>query len=68
MAKRKFRITELNHEHSLGNLRQQLAALAGLPDEAFYVASVTPGGRVFAIEGRWDDRGTPIDPETLERS
>jgi hypothetical protein len=65
MAKHKLEITELNQEQSVGNLRQMVLALAGLPDDAFYIAHTTPAGRVRSIEGRWDDQGVPVDPQTL---
>lgn len=64
MAKHKLEVTELNTEQSVGNLRQQLLALAGVPDDAFYVATVR-AGRVVALDVRWDDRGVPVDPSTL---
>lgn len=65
MARHKLKMTELNHEQSVGNLRQMVLALAGVPDDGFYIASVTPGGRVVGIEVRYDDQGVPVDPMTL---
>lgn len=64
MAKHKIQVTELNHEQSVGNLRQQVLALAGVPDDAFYIVNCQ-GGRVVSIDVRWDDRGVPVDPTTL---
>jgi hypothetical protein len=65
MAKHRLVVDELNHEHSVGNLRQMLLALAGVPDDAFYLVSTTPGGRIRRVEVRWDDQGVPVDPQTL---
>lgn len=65
MAKHKLVVTELNHEHSVGNLRQMVLALAGVPDDGFYSATVAPGGRIMAIEARYDDQGVPVSPDTL---
>lgn len=65
MAKHKLQMTELNHEQSVGNLRQMVLALAAVPDDGFYIASVTQGGRIVAIEARYDDQGVPVDPQTL---
>lgn len=64
MAKHKLEVTELNHEQSVGNLRQQVLALAGVPDDAFYIARVK-AGRVVSIDVRWDDKGVPVAPETV---
>lgn len=65
MARHQLSVTELNHEHSVGNLRQMVLALAGVPDDAFYSAHASLSGRVVSIEVRWDDRGVPVAPETL---
>lgn len=65
MARHKLEMTEMNHEQSVGNLRQMVLALAGVPDDGFYVARVSPGGRIIAIEARYDDQGVPVDPQTL---
>lgn len=65
MAKHRMAIDEMNHEQSVGNLRQMVLALAGVPDDALYVAHVVPGGRLHRIEVRYDDQGVSIDPDTL---
>lgn len=64
MAKHRLDVTEMNQEQSVGNLRQQVLALAGVPDDAFYIAEVR-AGRIVKLETRWDDRGVPVDPTTL---
>lgn len=65
MARHKLAIDEMNQEHTVGNLRQMVLALAGVPDDAFYNARTSPSGRVQRIEVRYDDQGVPVDPETL---
>lgn len=65
MAKHKLTVDELNREHSVGNLRQMVLALAGVPDDAFYLVQTTPAGRIRKLEARWDDEGVPVHPETL---
>lgn len=64
MAKHKLEVTELNHEQSVGNLRQMILSLAGVPDDAFYIATVR-AGRLVGLDVRYDDQGVPVDPATL---